>query len=219
MLNSARLVVIRSILPPKWRISRQAAAEALNRFAEVEADSAWQYYNAMYFTSDSRLTGMLFRNVVEEMGHADAFQRVANRLSSQRFRPMFQSRKPLVTSSPDINSFLAFAHESERAIGGQFATYAKACPLPEVKEVFERIATEEVDHQLEALVRLESLLASPHQSGWLLFRARLRRGLEQWERLGEQLSAFFFGILLGAFYLVSGLFLSQYCRNAGAKRP
>lgn len=212
MLNAVRLMVIKSVLPTKWRLSQQAAAEALNRFAEVEADSAWQYYNAMRFTTEADMTEMLFRNVVDEFGHADAFQRIANRLSNQRFRPTSHGRKALVASAQEIEGFLAFTHESERVIGRQFATYAKASPLAEVGRVFTSIAQHEVAHHLDARAYLECLLASRRRAGWFVLRAKLSRALDQFERFGEHIGVAVFGIALGAIYLVSGLFLSRYCR-------
>ena len=209
MFTSVRNAITRLVMPVLWRRDPEHASRMLKNFAETEFDSGWQYLNALAHTSDPSVRRMLFSNVLEEFRHSDYFSQAAHMLASRRLRSPAQSRTTLVKAPSDLPAFLAYAHESERAIHQQFATYAKSCSFPAVSEVFLRICDDEEDHHVEAKDSLSSVVGSSSSVRRLVLRARAKRALEAWTRGSKRVGDTIFYLLLSAVFFAFGPFLGR----------
>jgi rubrerythrin len=203
MHGSVRNLVTKTLMPLAWRDNNSRAARALKRFADTEADSGWHYLRAMSATDDGQMKQMLFANAFEEFRHSDYFTAVAHQLATQRLSGPACERSRLVRGRADLPYFLAYASESERSIHGQFSTYARACGIKEVSEVFDRIGQDEEEHES----RTESFLDSevgPKQARFLILRVRLIRMTEAWSRASQAIGELMFAIVLRSIFFAYG---------------
>lgn len=217
-----RNLATRVFLPMAWSRGRQHAAQTLKTFSNVEFDSAWQYLNAMQHVQAPEVQLMLFQNLLEEMEHSDAFLRVAQDLAEQRLRTAPEARVALVNSAADIPYFLAFAHESERAICAQFNGYARACErYEEAAAVFKAIAIDEAKHEREARESLIALIGDERTARSLVLKVKLRKTYAAWMRGSMRIGDLMFALWFGVVYAVFGPLLGRYCarRMAPANPP
>lgn len=218
--NSLRNAVTTLVLPLSWSRGRHHAATTLKRFSEVEFDSAWQYLNAMSYVAKPEVQHVLFHNVMEEIEHSETFLDVSHKLAEQRLIGSTRARVPLVKSEVDIPYFLAFAHESERAVCAQFNGYARACSrYAEASAVFETIAIDEEKHEREARNSLTALIGDERRVTWLIRRARLTKLYEAWLRGTRRLGDAVFAVWIVALFFVFGVFLCRYCKTRLGSHP
>ncbi|WP_374674251.1 hypothetical protein [Ideonella sp.] len=205
MLTSIRNCTIRWLLPLAWRHHPGRAALALRRFGDTEADSGWQYLCALGHAQDPALQRMLFSNVLEELRHADYFLAAAHQLATRRLHLPAAARQRLVRSPADLPYFLAYAHECERSIHGQFDAFAAACHMPEVAEVFRRISEDEQTHESEALGFLHRSMGEEVAvvRRWVR-RAKWARLYEAWMRGSQRMGDAMFGLVLSAVFFAFG---------------
>jgi hypothetical protein len=209
MLSSFRALLVRLLVPARWGSDPGHAARALKRFGDVEADSAWQYLCALDHCRDTAVRRMLFENVLEEFKHADAFYGAAHTLATQRLHGGDQRRTCLTAGPSDLPRFLAYAHVCEEAIHGQFDSYASACHLPAVSQVFRDISADEATHGSETLRHLERLAGSPAAAQRQLVRARLQRVYEAWMRFAARLGNVTFYPVLALLFFAFGALLRR----------
>lgn len=209
-----RTILTRFFLPFFWKKNNLNASLALKQFSEVEFDSAWQYFNAMNHVNSPMTQLMLFENILEEMEHSDAFLKSAHQLAARRLSYPQKARTVLVTSVEQMPYFLAFAHESEKAICSQFKGYAYACRhLPNVADVFKDIAFEEEKHEREAHVALVSLIGSSKSVNRLLWKVKINKYYKSWMRGTKHIGEFMFTVWLGVLYFIFSPFFCGYCKR------
>jgi len=217
---NVRILATRLLLPLAWRRGRHHAATTLKRFSNVEFDSAWQYLHAMDHVDKPDVQLMLFHNLLEEMEHSDAFLGVAQKLAEQRLASPHEPRIALVNKASDIPYFLAFAHESERAICAQFNGYAKACRrYAEAADVFQAIAIDEEKHEREARESLVALIGRASTVDRLIWQVKLRKTYQSWMRGSMRIGDGMFALWFGALCLVCGPLLRRYCAERMTYAP
>jgi hypothetical protein len=204
MISSFRAFLVRLLVPARWGSDAGHVARTLKRFGDVEADSAWQYLCALDHCSDTGVRRTLFENVLEEFKHADAFYGAAHSLATHRLHGDNQRRTCLTARPTDLPRFLAYAHVCEEAIHGQFDSYASACRLPAVSQVFRDISADEATHGSETLLHLERLAGSPGAARRALIVARLQRFYEAWMRFAARLGDITFYPVLALLFFVFG---------------
>lgn len=207
MLTLIRNALTRLILPVAWSRINDHPARTLKKFGDTEADSGWQYLQALEHADDHGLKRMLFSNVMEEYRHADYFFAAAHQLASSRLHSAAVARKRLVNERSDMPYFLAYAHECERSIHGQFDSFAEASRLPAVSEVFRRICADEKDHEVEAFDFLVKHVGSESIARRFVVRAKLSRMYEAWMRGSERIGDAMFGLVLSLVFFSFGPFL------------
>jgi rubrerythrin len=199
-----RKLAVRALLPRAWGQDHHRAAVSLKRFGDVEADSAWQYHQALSCSKDTELKRMLFANMLEELDHADRFYGVAHNLSTQRLRTPDEQRLQLIEREDDLAFFLAYTHLSEKEIHGQFDNYAKVCGIKEVANIFHGIQDDEAGHESEARRFLVQVAGSDSAANGLIRRARLRRFKEAWLRASQSIGQVMFFVILSSVFMLFG---------------
>ena len=217
MLSALRSLIVRTAMPMRWKRDPQHAARALKRFGDVEADSGWQYLQAIRVTTDHELRRMLFENVVEEFKHAGYFHQAAHSLATDRIRSVEEPRTLLINRPEDMCEFLAFAHVSEKAIHSQFNVYASSCGIPAVSDIFNNISVEEAGHESEAHKHLKRAAGSNGAASLAVWKARSKRGIEAWKRIAEPFGGLMFHVIFAVTFLVFGPLLKQ--RQKAAPGP
>ena len=210
MFTAIRNGITRLVLPVVWARSNDHAARTLKRFGDTESDSGWQYLQAIEHTDDDQLKRMLFSNVLEEYRHSDYFYHAAHQLATQRLRSTPTARTRLVQDSKDIAYFLAYAHECEHSIHGQFNAFASACRQPAVSDVFHRICADEEDHKVQAYDFLTKAVdGSTNRARWMVFRAKSARFYESWMRGSQRIGDITFGMILSVVFFIFGPLLAS----------
>jgi rubrerythrin len=215
LISALRGLLVRTVMPFRWKRDHHHAAQALKRFGDVEADSAWQYLRALRMTDDVELRRMLFENVIEELKHSDLFYGAAHSLAARRIRSIDQARTPLIGDQKGMAGFLAFAHVSEKAIHGQFDSYAASCSLPEVAQVFCAISADEAGHESEARAHLERVAGTASVARRAIWAAHAKRGYESWMRLVEPIGGIVFLVLFGILFLLLGPLMRRSSGEGG----
>ena len=221
MFTAIRNAITRLVLPIAWGRSSDHAARTLKRFGDTESDSGWQYLKAIEHTQDDELKRMLFSNVLEEYRHSDYFYGAAHQLATQRLHSTPAARSRLVQGPQDMAYFLAYAHECEHSIHGQFDAFASACRLPAVSDVFRRISADEEDHEAQAHDFLtQAVDGSARRARWMVFKAKAARGYEAWMRGTHRMGDVTFGVLLSVVFFAFGPLVAQRQARASVQaRP
>lgn len=210
MFTAIRNGITRLMLPVVWACSSDHAARALKRFGDTESDSGWQYLQAIEHTDDNQLKRMLFSNVLEEYRHSDYFYCAAYQLATQRLHSTHAARTRLVQTPKGMAYFLAYAHECEHSIHGQFDTFALVCRLPAVATVFRRICADEEDHKAQAHDFLtQAVDGSIFRTRWMVLRAKAARFYESWMRASQRIGDVTFGVLLSIVFFAFGPLLTH----------
>lgn len=209
MFSDLRSLVVRTAMPMRRKSDAQHAARALKRFGDVEADSSWQYLQAIRVADDPDLRRMLFENVVEELKHAGYFHQAAHSLATCRIRSADEPRTLLIKLPEDMCDFLAFAHVSEKAIHSQFDVYATSCGIPAVSEIFKNISVEESGHESEAHSYLKRAAGTNGAARLAVWKAIAKRGIQAWKRLAEPVGGLMFHAIFAVTFLVFGPLLKQ----------
>lgn len=210
MFTALRNTITRLMLPIVWARNANHAARTLKRFGDTESDSGWQYLQAIEHTDDDELKRMLFSNVLEEYRHSDYFYGAAHRLASARLHSPPSARTRLVKAPADMAYFLAYAHECEHSIHGQFDAFASACHLPAVSDVFRRICADEEDHEAQAHdFLLQAVGGDRSRARRMVFKAKSARWYESWMRGSQRMGDVTFGTLLSLIFFTFGPLLTS----------
>jgi hypothetical protein len=213
METTFRTLVTRVFFLRRRLVRGDSLATSLRRFADVEFDSAWQYQNAMSFAIEPNIKLMLFDNLLDEMSHADSFRLLANRLDPSRRFDASKARKVLVDDAAQIPFFLAYAHESERAICNQFEEYAHTSHrFPEVAGVFRSISVDERGHESSTREAVFALVGGRRKFNHLVRKVRLKKAFDSWTRQTAAVGDYLFLAWFGLTFLLAGAIFGRYCR-------
>lgn len=203
-MSSLRTAAIRALMPRVWQGNPQRAAVALHRFGTVEADSAWQYHQALVLArGNPELQRMLFSHMMEELDHASRFHRVSSDLRREAIQATPQQRRQLAQTTQDLPYFLAYVHLSEKAIHHQFGAYAAASHDPRVRGVFNGVRDDEAGHEGHTLTFLTALMGYPATLA-LIRKARWSRIAETCKRSTESFGDFVAEALLRVVFVFFG---------------
>lgn len=208
-----RQLAIRALTRLSWGASPRRLAAGMNRFAQVEADSAWQLLQALSATDSVPLRARLFRNALEETQHAALFLGVARRHAPTALPLANARRRQLYTPSRGLAAFSAYLYVSEGDVYDQFFSYAAAASDESVRQTFLAIRGDEGDHESHAWRELVEVAGSVPRARALARRARLRRLYEAWLRFGKSLGALPSRLILTALYLVAAPLATWSCRR------
>ncbi len=153
-----RKLAIRTMLPVSWAFSKTRVSRSLLRFAEVEADSAWQFLRAMEVLELPHQRAAMFHDALEEMEHAAGFHSLA-RAYAERPLPLCRDRREALLHTPeDLGEFLAYIYEGEREVYGEFEDYCLAIRREDIRAWLQHIREDEAGHQDTALATLVEVL-------------------------------------------------------------
>jgi hypothetical protein len=206
-------IAIRTITTLSWRISRGRLARSLQRFSQVEADSAWQLLHALEDAHDSSYRAKLFRNALEEVAHAELFYRLAREYSEFPQALATPRRQPLYDLSNGVADFEAYLFLGEAGVYKQFLSYASAAPESDLRDTFLAIRGDEAEHQSAAYDELRELMASRAAAGQLIRRNRMKRVYQAWLRLGEAIGDFILWTFLNVIYFLASPTLGRLCKR------
>jgi len=204
-------------------------ARILLRFADVEADGGRDLVRAAEATSDPILRRLFLRHAADEQHHAAMFRtRAVELLGRDGNRDPAPASEWLAEGErglDDLNvederepNLLAFLHLSEKAAEKAFRTYASILERdPGTREVFQAIVRDEAFHMTYTLKQLNRL--EPERSGWLIWRARLRRLWRAYLRLAGAIGAVFGAIVLSLEYFVVLPLFALFARRAAQAEP
>jgi hypothetical protein len=208
-----RKLAIRALTRLSWGTSSKRLAAAMRRFAEVEADSAWQLLQAIEATPSVALQARFFGNALEEVEHAALFSRLARAhaatvppLAAPRRRQIFDPAKGLA-------AFSAYLYVGEGEVYEQFFSYASAARGDDVRRTFLAIRGDEGDHQAHAWRELVELAQSETRARKLARRARLSRLYDGWLRFGKRLGVLPAFVILSVVYFIAAPLLTLACRR------
>ncbi len=208
-----RKLAIRTMLPVSWAFSKTRVSRSLLRFAEVEADSAWQFLRAMEILEEPHQRAAMFHDALEEMEHAAGFHSLA-RAYAERPLPLCRDRREALLHTPeDLGEFLAYIYEGEREVYGEFEDYCLAIRREDIRAWLQHIREDEAGHQDTALATLVEVLGGEDKLKRLIRQIRWRRQKESLVRLSTWIGNLFSGLLLGTIFLVSGPVFWWACRR------
>ncbi len=206
-------LAIRSVTPLSWRHSSTRLGNSLQRFSQVEADSAWQMLQALEACDDPSFQAKLFNNALEEVHHAALFAGVARDFSSTPLPVAARHRRAIYDRTRGLTEFEAHHFVGEADVYRQFLSYAKAAQFDRIRELFLQIRGDEDEHQKLAYAELIKLTGSKWRTRHLIARVRLRRAYEAWLRLGRAMGDVVSTALLTAIYFVSAPIFARTCRR------
>lgn len=177
----------------------------MKEFSEVEADSAWQYFQALQYTDNTEIRRMLFNNVLEERNHADIFHGLHRSFKVTQSIQVPKRRLPLIRSAKDLPDFLAFVHVGEASVHGKFVRYANKAKNTDISRAFQRISEDEEGHESETLLHLTQLAGGPEQAKRKIVKAKIRHGFKAFSRHSEKVGNVILGLILSLIFFVFGL--------------
>ena len=211
-----RKILIRLLLPPAWRGSRDQAAIGLREFADAELDSAWQSLHAMNAAHDPVLRAALFQHAFEELQHHAVFNELSKNYSAVLPPILALERQPLLQEKARSNPLLSFyAAESvgEGDIAGDFAAYLEAVPFEDVRKAFKLILEDEKGHALYTRSAFSRLAASRREQLVELAKARGGRLYKSWLRISRSMAEMMADVALALIYFMTGFLLKGTCRK------
>jgi rubrerythrin len=204
-------------------------ARILLRFAEVEADGGRDLVRAAEATSDPILRRLFLRHAADEQHHAGLFRARAVELlghdgkrdpapASEWLAEGERGLDDLRVEDERESNLLAFLHLSEKAAEKAFRTYVSILDGdPGTRDVFQAIVRDEAFHMNYTLKQLNRL--EPKRSGWLIWRARLRRFWRAYLRLAGAIGAVFGAIVLSLEYFIVLPLFAFFARRAARSEP
>lgn len=213
MIRLLRALGIRVLLPMSWRRGDMHVARSLYTFSSVEADSAWQMLAAIKYADSSELKTSLFNNALEEVHHAFLFRNLAHSIEPFPVRLRIQERKRLIDETGDMLYFEAYHFVGERDVYLQFQNYAKAAPMAEARQLFQKLVADEEAHQAKAHEQLVQLTGSALKTSLMVARIRFDQMLGSLSRFGAQLGMILGGAMLLVIYIVFGPIAILQCRR------
>jgi hypothetical protein len=208
-----RKLAIRALTRLSWGTSSKRLAAGMDRFAQVEADSAWQLLQAIEATPSVSLQARFFGNVLEEVEHAALFSRLARAHASAAPPLAAPPRRQIFDPAKGLAAFSAYLYVSEGEVYEQFFSYATAARDDGVRRTFLAIRGDEGDHEAHAWRELVELAQSEKRARKLARRARLSRIYDAWLRFGKRLGALPAFVLLSVIYFVAAPLLTWACRR------
>ena len=202
-----------SLVTPFTFRSRRGLRRILNRFAETEADSAWQLIRALDAIDDDKLKAKLFHNAMEEMHHADLFRGLAARYADHPAPIRSPQRRRLFDEAPSLAAFEAYHYVGEVDVYNQFFSYAKSAPPGLIRDTFLRIREDEDGHQDLAMAELSRLAGSDAKARALIRRVRLERAWESFTRISKAVGDAVSTALLSVIFLIFGAAFVAPCRR------
>lgn len=183
----------------------------MGRFAEVEADSGWQFARVADYLQRPSHRAAMFATALEETHHAFLFRKLASR-GGLRHEGSGLARKALVSSVADMPRFLAYSHISEGMIHGEFDAIAAASGDPAVAQVLASISADESGHEDGASKMLHEIV--PQETLKRAIRkARWRRSWDDWMHVVHGIGKINALFWLGLIYLTLGGFAAPLCRR------
>jgi len=208
-----RCLAIRFLIPLSWRNRRDRIARSLNRFSEVEADSAWQMLQALERVDDEHFRVELFNNALEEVHHAAVFRRLARSYQDELTAQTSEERCQLFDASKGLIHFEAHHFVGEADVYRQFLSYAHAAGHDDIRETFMEIRGDEEEHQRLAHEQLVEMCGSDRGARRLIRRVRLGRAYESWMRSSKGLSTMVSSAVLQLIYWLFAPVLAPACRR------
>ena len=219
MRSVLRRVAIRVVLPISWALSPQRVSQSLLRFAQVEADSAWQFLQAMNVLQRPQQVAAMFHDALEEMEHAAGFHSLARSYAARPLPLCRDRREALLEDTEGLGRFLTYIYEGEREVYEEFEDYARAVGRQDIRAWLQHIREDEEGHQDTALSTLIEVLGGEDQLSQLVRATRWRRTKESLARLSHRLGDLFSGVLLGVIYLFAAPLLGRACQRRIQARP
>jgi hypothetical protein len=186
--------------------SESRMSRALNRFAMVEADSAWQLLKALEFENHEPYRAKLFINALEEVHHAFLFKSMANKFTRKSSINIAARRDKIYISADHDIRFKVAHYLGEKNVYGQFLSYANAIKNEEVKNLFLGIRGDEEEHQHMAYLHLK-------EKTGIILREYLDIAYNDFVRFGKSIGDFFSGIIIFVLYFIGGVFFGKLCRR------
>jgi hypothetical protein len=206
-------LAIRSVTPVSWHHSTARLGKSLQRFSQVEADSAWQMLQALEACDDPSFQVKLFNNALEEVHHAALFAGVAHHFSSSPLPLTAQHRHAIYDRQRGLTEFEAYHFVGEADVYKQFFSYAKAAQVDRIRELFLQIRGDEDEHQKLAYAELIKLTGSKWRTRRLIARVRLKRAYDAWLRIGRAMGDFVATTLLTVIYFVAAPIFTRTCQR------
>jgi rubrerythrin len=196
-------LAIRTVTSSSWKASDERLAASLARFADVEADSAWQMLRALEASPDRELRAKLFENALEEMHHAEMFRTLAHQYAP--YPPSTRDRRQEVfTEERGLPWFAAYHFVSENDVSEHFSAYADAAPREsDLRRTFLAIRGDEEEHRAVARAELSRLAGSEARAAALIRRVKAQRLYEAWKRLGARTANLLSSLLLNVVYVLT----------------
>lgn len=195
-MGFVKRAAIRALLPLAWSGRPDRICTALNKFADVEADSAWQFLRAFQFVDDVQYRSELFGNALEEVDHSERFRKMASRFSTSFVRKSEARRLQIYDTKVGTTAFMAFHFVGENDVFNDFSTYAAACPDTMVAQLFRDIQGDEEEHKELAWRHLVVAAGSTSGAIWSIFLVRMRRTSQAIERGFNTICSFLFDFIL-----------------------
>ncbi len=211
--SQLRRLAIRSLLPLSWKLSPGRVSSSLLRFAEVEADSAWQFLRAMEVLEQPHQRAAMFHDAIEEMEHSAGFYTLARTYASRPLPLCRDRREALLTGPEGLGEFLTYIYEGEREVYEEFEDYTTAAGRQDIQDWLTHIREDEEGHQDTALATLIEVLGGEQELARLVRSIRWRRNKESLARLSHRIGNLFSGVLLGSIFLVAGPLFGWACKQ------
>ncbi len=192
----------------KRRDDNQSAL-ILKQYSEIEADSAWQYLQAIDYTSDKAIKQTLFKNVLEERNHADIFARLSELIATEKVSLIAKKRKQLISQPEELSDFLAYVHYGEAHVHQKFLNYANTCRDERISKAFRKISDDEEDHEAEIFSHLIEVVGSEKEAIKKVKKAKFKQFFEAWTRQSEKIGNVIFGTLLSIVFWLFGLIVKR----------
>ncbi len=222
-----RRFAIRTLIPIVWRVSKDRAPATLQRFATTEADSAWQFLNALQADVDDELRNELFNNALEEVHHASEFERMSVECATSLVHKSKPERTALWDPRKPFAHFLAYVYVGESDVYQQFSAYSSA-----IKEAmtgqknrrtfFDEAKEDEDGHLTLAKRALFKEFGSRRLAEREILKIRIRRAYQTWLRTSKKIGEFSTTLILGLIYFLAGPIFFLPCRrrlNYGLAKP
>lgn len=206
-------LAIRAITALSWKLSSERLASSLQRFSQVEADSAWQMLQALEAVDDPVFQAKLFNNALEEVHHAAIFSKLAREHSSMPLPLVVPRRSAIYHPKRGLREFEAHHFLGEAAVYDQFFSYAKATSSESLRRAFFQIRGDEEAHQALAYAEIERMSGSRWRTSRLLAGIRLRRIYEAWVRFGRKVADLWLTVVLSGIYFAVGPVFGPLCRR------
>ena len=186
-----------------WRLSQKRLLSAVRKFFATEADTAWQLLYVSHRISDAQKRAELFYQIKKETEHADLFQKLYSDMAHVKMPNLQIEKKPLYPSSQDPWKLFAYCWIGEAEAVRRFQNISAALKQSPLRSTLRHILDEEAGHVDQA----DSLIHKTVNEGQSQKAVRneltmifLKRRLEDWLRLGRQLTALASHLILKLVY-------------------
>ena len=217
VISTVRRLIIAHVLPRSWSWSQERMARSLLRFSVIEADSAWQFLNALNSIEDPRQRSKVFLNALEEVHHAALFADLAQKKSAHPLVAPPETRRSLLEGPEKLGEFLAYIEVGEHEIYDEFETYAQVGDA-DASALFLAIREDEEGHHEDAGALLEELSGGPDAAARCMRRAKLKKLWHNWLRFSEVVGELFNGLWMRVVYVLIGPLFTWVCRSRMKRR-